>query len=109
VSQLKGDLERIVAEAADSGVDLVLLTYPADAGFYSLAYATIREVARATNTRLIDLAAEFKPACPTPASTTGLEGPGATCPELFPDQHPTALGHEQAAKILLEKLVPVLQ
>jgi len=108
VDAFRQDLHTLVEQAAEFGTKLVFLTYPADAGFYGWANVYVREAARVTGTALIDLAAALKPRCPIPSGSTFLEGPGATCPELFPDQHPTALGHERVATILVEQLTPEL-
>jgi len=106
--ELKKNLEAMAAQATDFGTKVVFLTYASDAGFYSWANGIIRDAATATGTPLIDVAAVLKPGCPVPAGSNILTGPGAECPELFPDQHPSALGHQRIADILAKELLPAL-
>jgi len=107
--ELRQDLQTLAAQAAEFGTRLVLMTYAADSGFYAWANDVIRAAAKATGTPLIDVAAAFAPACPLPAGANRLDGPVAECPELFPDQHPTVLGHQRVAQILAQQVLPALQ
>jgi lysophospholipase L1-like esterase len=107
--ELQKDLQSVAAQAAEFGARLVFLTYAGDSGFYAWANDGIRAAAKATATPLIDVAAALKPACPLPAGTDRLDAPAPTCPELFPDQHPTVLGHKRIAQILTQQLLPALQ
>jgi hypothetical protein len=104
ISSLRKDLQAIVEQAAEFGTELIFLTYPADTIFYGWANIYTREVAAATGTLLIDTAAKLRPRCPPPPGSTFLKGPGAACDELFPDQHPTVLGHQQVADMMVEAM-----
>jgi lysophospholipase L1-like esterase len=106
--ELTRNLETLSAQATEFGAKLVFLTYAADSNFYSFANSVMRDTAKATGTPLIDVAAVFKPACPVPAGSNFLTGPGAQCPELFPDQHPTVIGHEKVAQTLARQLASAL-
>ncbi len=107
--EIRNNLVKLAADAADFGTKLVFLTYAADSHFYFLANNAIRAAAVATHTPLIEVAAVLKKTCSIPEGADALKGPFATCPELFPDQHPTALGNERVASILVDQLGPVLQ
>lgn len=106
---LEADLRAMVTQSAEYGTTLVLLTYPAEASFYSWANAIIRDIAASTGTPLIDVAAALKPACPLPPEANVFSDAGARCPELFPDQHPTPFGHQRVAQVLVEGLERVLE
>jgi hypothetical protein len=69
----------------------------------------MRDTAKDAGIPLIDVAAVLKPACPVPAGSNTLTGPAAHCPELFPDQHPTARGHVRVAEILAQQLLPATE
>jgi lysophospholipase L1-like esterase len=107
--ELRKNLQTLAAQAAELGAKVVLLTYPAESGFYGWANAVMRETAKGTGIPLIDVAAVFKPACPLQADAGTLAGPSAQCAELFPDQHPTVLGHQAVARTLLQQLPPLLE
>ena len=108
-AELKKNLETLAAQAAAFGAQHVFITYAADSGFYAFANTVMRETATATGTPLIDVAAAFKSACPPPADSDSLTSAGARCPELFPDQHPTVMGHTQVAHTLAQELPSALQ
>ena len=75
------------------GAEPVFVTYPCEIGFYWEANTLMREAAGQSGTRLIDLGAALRTRCPD-----------GHCPDvLFPDGHPTALGHEAAAEILADR------
>ncbi len=87
-------LESIASLATESGVRLVLLTYPSRQHDYALANQAIRNVAKRQRVTLIDLADAFAHVCSN-----------EICEELFvPDQHPNADGYRVAAEILAEQL-----
>lgn len=106
--ELTKNLRSLAGQAADFGAQLVLLTYPADSFFYMWANHVTRDAAKVTGAPLIDVAAVLKAACPVPAGASVFKGPGADCPELFPDQHPTVIGHEKVGQILVQQLPPIL-
>ncbi len=94
IRELEENLEAVAAEARDSAVPLIFLTYPSDSGTYRLANGSIRAVAERTATPLIDLGAEFGKLCPT-----------EHCPTFFyGDGHPRALGYARVASILVDRL-----
>jgi lysophospholipase L1-like esterase len=96
---LQLNLEAMIADARKAGVDVVLLTYPFEGGFYEQANIVMRDTAAATQARLIDLGTEFLRACPS-----------RDCADLFlSDGHPTARGHQLAAEFLSQQLLPVAQ
>jgi hypothetical protein len=107
--ELERNLRNLAAQAAEFGARLVLLTYPADSGFYGWANDVTRNTAKAAAIPLIDVAAALKPACPVVPGSGLLAGPNGQCAELFPDQHPTVLGHEEVAQILTQRLLPALE
>ena len=75
------------------GAEPVFVTYPCEIGFYGAANTLMREAAGKSGTRLIDLGAALRTRCPD-----------GNCPDvLFPDCHPTALGHEAAAEIIADR------
>ena len=93
---LRQNLQAMITDARTAGIDPVLLTYPSDWELYGEVNGVIREIAAITQTRLLDLGAEFRVVCPT-----------AQCPEVFlPDQHPTAVGHRLAAEMLWREFSP---
>ena len=93
---LRNNLAAIAAEASKAGVRLVFLTYPSEDPGYAPANGAIRTVAAQTGTPIIDLGKEFRKLCPN-----------RKCSDLFfPDQHPTAKGHQIAATIIRERLLP---
>jgi lysophospholipase L1-like esterase len=98
VGGLKRNLESLVAQANELGTQLVFVTYASDSGVYAWANGIIRDVARTTGSRLIDVTPSFKPLCPD-----------GKCSELFPDQHPTVNGHERLAQMLRQQLLPQLE
>ena len=87
------NLDAIVAMTADWGADLVLLTYLSEDPPYSHTNAVIREFARRRGVRLIDPGRRLRPRCRK-----------GKCAELLPDQHPSAIGYEFVANILLREL-----
>jgi hypothetical protein len=98
-SQLVGNLESnlmmLAKQARDFGAQILFLTYPADSAMYGVANVIIRDAARKASLPLVDLAAGFKAVCHDDK-----------CPEILPDQHPSASGHERAARILVQQLMP---
>jgi lysophospholipase L1-like esterase len=94
IQELRRNLEVMSNEARQSGVKLVLLTYPSEEPAYKFANSVIRAVAVRTQQPLIDLGTAFLQRCPT-----------RSCPELFmPDNHPTAIGYQLAAGVILQEL-----
>ncbi len=87
---LQHNLLTLANEARGFHVQMIFLTYPAETTLYGLANQMIRRAAKAAAVPLIDLGAAFRPACPD-----------GHCAELLPDQHPSALGHERAARLIL--------
>jgi lysophospholipase L1-like esterase len=92
-AELVRNLVAIAEAARAAGVRLLLLTYPAERDFYFHADLQLRRAASETSTTLVDLAQRFRASCP--------EG---RCDLLYDDQHPTASGHELAARHLVEEL-----
>lgn len=87
---LQDNLDAMIADARRLGIDVTLLTYPHDVGWYGGTNDIIRATAARTQTPIVDLGVAFRKACP--------EG---QCPELLlPDQHPTVIGHQLAADVL---------
>ncbi|MFI5394425.1 MAG: SGNH/GDSL hydrolase family protein [Candidatus Binatia bacterium] len=95
VRNLESNLMMLAKQARDFGAQIIFLTYPADSSMYGIANFVIRDAARKASVPLVDLAAGFKAVCGD-----------NTCPELLPDQHPSASGHERAARILVQQLMP---
>ena len=91
---LTNDLIAMIAAITGAGARPVLLTYPADTGWYHQANLVTRAVAAITGALLIDLSPYYYPACADP---TG-------CALLRPDAHPTALGHQVAGTRLAAAL-----
>ncbi len=99
---LAANLAAMVEEARRSGACVLLLTYAADGGLYWLANKITRRVAGELGVGLVDLAATFAPRCPVRGEGS-LVASKSHCPQyLFPDQHPTALGHREIALRLFE-------
>jgi lysophospholipase L1-like esterase len=92
---LHANLRMLVEVARQSDTELVLMTYPSKHTWYRVASRYLRQVARHTGTRLIDLERVFEPHCPD-----------GVCPELiFPEnQHPTAAGYRLIAETLADEL-----
>jgi lysophospholipase L1-like esterase len=89
---LTNDLVAMIATITAAGARPVLLTYPANTGWYHQANLVTRAVASITNTLLIDLSPYYYyPACSD--LKTG-------CSLLRPDAHPTAMGHQVAGNQL---------
>jgi lysophospholipase L1-like esterase len=97
---LAPNLRGMIADARAAGAEIVLLTFPveADALGYGTASRIIREVAAGEGVPLVDVAAVFTRVC-------GVRPP-LTCPEVLPDHHPSAAGHERIADLLVEALLP---
>jgi lysophospholipase L1-like esterase len=74
--------------------------YHSRVGFPKSASRAIREVAEATNTKLVEIAAAFVARCKD-----------VECNELLieNDQHPQAEGHELVARTLLDALPPLFR
>ncbi len=89
----RANLHVIIERTREAGAIPVLLTYPSDRDAYGMTNPFIRATAEAERVRLVDLAAAFAAECPD-----------GKCPLLFPDQHPTAAGHELVARVLFEAL-----
>jgi lysophospholipase L1-like esterase len=83
---LQRNLEDMAARIRRTNAEPILLTYPSDKAAYGDANRVIRSTAASAGIRLIDLTPTFRDRCP-----------GWTCPELFPDQHPTPAGHALVA------------
>jgi lysophospholipase L1-like esterase len=92
-ADLVRNLETLAAQATGAGTTLVLLTYPSESSTYGATNDIIRAAAKVASIPMVDLGAAFRPICP--------EG---RCPELFPDYHPTAVGNERVARILVDRL-----
>ncbi len=97
---LRENLRTLSEQAQRGGTQLYFMTYPARHRFYSVANPTIREVAAATSTPLVDLTEAFEPLCPEPK-----------CPEylLADDHHPNTRGYRVVAETItahLSKLAP---
>jgi lysophospholipase L1-like esterase len=91
-----GNLEEMVRRARNEETTLVLMTYPAQQvpSFYASANQRIRDVARWTETPLVDLGKAFRSRCAD-----------VVCSELlFRDQHPKAAGYRIVAEEVTEKL-----
>jgi lysophospholipase L1-like esterase len=88
----------VMAEMAHaSGVTLVLITYPSGDNTYGLVNDMLRELAPRIGVPLIDVETVLEPRCL-----------GWRCEELLPDQHPSPVGHELAARIVLQHLKDLL-
>jgi lysophospholipase L1-like esterase len=93
-----GDNIIAIAEAIRvAGARLVLFTYPADRMAYAEANTVLRAVASRAQIPLIDLGPRFTETCPP-----------AGCDEFYGDWHPTAKGHEHAARLILPQLREIL-
>ena len=92
---LQRNLEDMAVRIRRAGTLPILLTYPSDRAAYGDANRVIRSTAASAGIRLIDLTATFRNRCP-----------GGTCPELFPDQHPTAAGHALVARAIAASVAP---
>lgn len=93
-ANLQWNLKSMITDAQLLGVETVLLTYPADFGWYGQANELIRDTGKLTHTPVVDVAASFRQACPE-----------QTCPELLlPDQHPTIRGQSLVADVVWEHL-----
>jgi lysophospholipase L1-like esterase len=91
---LRSNLHALVREAAAAGTELILMTYPSRVANYGAASVSTREVAEATNTRLVDLAHVFAEVCPQ-----------EPCPQfLLKDHHPNANGYRLIAETLVREL-----
>jgi lysophospholipase L1-like esterase len=92
---LELNLERLLPIADLAGARIFFVTYAGETSpMYVAANAAMRRVAARTSTPLIDVAEEFRSVCPD-----------RQCPQyLFPNQHPTAVGCEQIARILVRSL-----
>lgn len=86
---LRPNLLAIVGEIRAAGAEPVLVAYGADTTVYAGASAAIRDVARMTQTPLVDPAPIFAARCPTPP-----------CALLLPDGHPTARGYDLIAELV---------
>jgi lysophospholipase L1-like esterase len=84
--------------ARASGVTLVLITYASGDKTYGLVNDLQRELAPRIGISLIDIEAVLEPRCPE-----------WRCEELLPDQHPSPVGHELAARIVLQRLKDLLE
>lgn len=91
--QLQPNLLTIVGQIRAAGAQPVLVTYPATTLVYAAASATIRDVARMTQTPLVDPTPVFSERCPTPP-----------CALLLADGHPTAEGYALLAEIVASSL-----
>lgn len=93
---LAENLHRIVVQVEASGAEVVLLTYASRTPLYEDANQIIRQVARASGARLIDLSAAVEVACPQ-----------LPCEEIFfEDDHPRAAGYRLIAETIIETLAP---
>ncbi len=92
---LEKNLITLANEIREFGAGIIFLTYPAETGMYGVANEIIRHAAKSARVPMIDLGTAFRPLCPA-----------GRCAELFGDQHPSAVGHERAAHILQEQLLP---
>jgi lysophospholipase L1-like esterase len=95
-TSLHDNLVALAHEATLAGAELVLLTYPADAPLsprYASANTQIRRAAADAGVRLIDLGPAISGSC-SPAS----------CDTLLWDHHPSVLGHQRAASLIMEAL-----
>ncbi len=91
--ELHKNLRTIIDEAKKHGTKVVLLTYPSNSHLYFLANRTIRSVAQATNTSLIDISLAFSLRC----------AKAEECPDLFfPDEHARKPGYAIVARKLLD-------
>lgn len=92
----RSDLRKILRAARHAGVRVVLVTYPLERHFLSVANLRLREIAAETGTELVDLAASFRADCPADG-----------CLHLFrADEHLSPEGHEVAARKLVAALAP---
>jgi lysophospholipase L1-like esterase len=88
----------MLGEVRAAGAQPVLVTYASSNHTYRTANATIRDVARMTQTLLIDVTPVFDARCPD-----------EQCPALlFPDGHPTAAGYALVAEVVQGALGPLL-
>lgn len=90
---LRPNLLAIVGEIRAAGAQPMLVTYGADTTVYAGASAAIRDVARMTQTPLVDPAPLFAARCPMPP-----------CALLMPDGHPTAAGYALIAELVASGL-----
>jgi lysophospholipase L1-like esterase len=96
---LHNSLQQLVAETDRFPSRLFFMTYPSREDFYGIANRIVRQVARDTDTPLIDLARVFTPLCPT-----------EPCPALlYADHHPTADGYRVIAETLVTRLGETLR
>jgi len=91
---LYGNLQQLVVETARFPTEILFMTYPSRENFYGIANRIVRQVARKTETPLVDLARVFARLCPA-----------EPCPALlYEDHHPTAAGYRVIAETLVARL-----
>jgi hypothetical protein len=92
--RLAGNLAAIVEAVREARAIPVLLTYPSFDGIRAAANASMRNVARTTETPLIDLQSLFRARCRTPK-----------CPMLlFATGEPNPAAHLVVGQVLAERL-----
>jgi len=95
---LQQNLEELVRLARAKSTPLLLMSYPAQRGFYPAASHLLERVAEESQTPFIDLRSEFATRCPD-----------RECRELlFPDQHPKAAGYKIIASEVLPRISQLL-
>jgi lysophospholipase L1-like esterase len=108
--KMLANVREIIAKARGAGIEVVLLTYPADDGFYANANRRIRRLAREEHVPVIDLGLAFRRRCPAVAPDckgeacrpeTGPWVEHSRCGLLLTDGHPSVAGHEAAAQEVL--------
>lgn len=98
---LADNLAAMVKSVRLHGVDVVLMTYPSNWGFYPGANKWLKAAAAANNVPLVDITPLFIARCK--------DGP-PSCPVLlFHDGHATAEGNALVAQAVLEQLPALLR
>jgi lysophospholipase L1-like esterase len=90
---LAPNLRGMLADARAAGVDVVLITYPADFNIYGLANPIMRDIGKEEQVPIIDVGAALRKECPR-----------RPCALLHPDDHPTLAGHARTAQLLFASL-----
>jgi hypothetical protein len=91
---LEANIVAMAQEAAQHGVQLVVLTYPAEGLLYNQANASMRSAAANSGAKLVDLGGAFLKLCPS-----------RNCDDLFYfDLHPRLKGHQLAAQMIVDSL-----
>ena len=98
VEDLKHNLTALSEKAKKRGVKLVFLNYASNDPFYRVASDAIDDVARKTQTPIIDLRSEFGDVCSNRPDPKW----------IYADGHPRAAGYELIAETIMQQLPDLL-